>query len=543
MSDMLDTTIAFRPRFADRSGHRSNEPKEPCGQQTFGDLLAAGDKDVSRNAAPCDDPAAEPPGSGESLQDESGKTDRSPHDTGADQPPDKSADGAIGPAHTPVDENRTANAATETSLFEDATAAAIGNQIGSGVDRAPLGAVGGGSDGAIVHPEIVPIAFVEAVPQPRSPQGRDGGLVAMAPDLDTQNSNVPGESGLSGGVPDSELNNLASIATRAPAKAAFSVADQTGATQAVAEGPGPGIAIPAADEVGATLANPIGQGASRPGLAPGAGTETVDAAVSGLQERGQPGLEAAVTRGVDATSGTSASDRFARRIRADRRDPDTAALFGTPSQAWQGSTSAIGTPAPAAGAVEGLTGSVEAGIGQFLTESWGELLEPLAVAEDNRGPLTGGFQSTASAPTRTPEGDAFRVSQGLRSAGPQIAGLVQTTREGSLDVRLNPEELGMLRISFTQTEAGLQVSVHAERAETQDLVRRHLDLLARDLESLGFDSVDVGIGQGGEDDSSPESQRTPAAPLGGADSIASDIDVQDIHGSGLSATARLDLRL
>ncbi len=58
-----------------------------------------------------------------------------------------------------------------------------------------------------------------------------------------------------------------------------------------------------------------------------------------------------------------------------------------------------------------------------------------------------------------------------------------------VDITLSPEELGRVRLSLSLTETGISVSLVAERPETVDLLRRHIDLLGQDFASLGFEDI------------------------------------------------------
>jgi len=84
-----------------------------------------------------------------------------------------------------------------------------------------------------------------------------------------------------------------------------------------------------------------------------------------------------------------------------------------------------------------------------------------------------------------------------RAVARQIATAVQDTGGGSFEIRLNPEELGRLRIVLRPGDAGLAVSIVAERPETLDLLRRHADSLAQDFRDLGYESTAFSFGAGG----------------------------------------------
>ena len=60
------------------------------------------------------------------------------------------------------------------------------------------------------------------------------------------------------------------------------------------------------------------------------------------------------------------------------------------------------------------------------------------------------------------------------------------------ELELSPRELGMLRIRVTTTDMGAQLQLSADRPETFDLLRRHLDQLERQLHGMGFSGMNLG---------------------------------------------------
>ena len=70
---------------------------------------------------------------------------------------------------------------------------------------------------------------------------------------------------------------------------------------------------------------------------------------------------------------------------------------------------------------------------------------------------------------------------------------------------MSPEELGRVRLTLSTTEAGLTLSVLAERPETLDMMRRHIEQLAQEFRDLGFGDVSFSFGQQTQDN--PQSER------------------------------------
>jgi len=67
--------------------------------------------------------------------------------------------------------------------------------------------------------------------------------------------------------------------------------------------------------------------------------------------------------------------------------------------------------------------------------------------------------------------------------------------ERPVELHLSPEELGRVRISMTFSEASVILNVHAERAETLELLRRHSEQLAQELRELGYGMISFSFGQ------------------------------------------------
>lgn len=102
---------------------------------------------------------------------------------------------------------------------------------------------------------------------------------------------------------------------------------------------------------------------------------------------------------------------------------------------------------------------------------------------------------------RTAWGRAFDIgigpAQAMRTFRPvatMLAERVAGASSGRLDVRLSPEELGKLQISFLQDETGLNVVIRADRPDTLDLLRRHISQFTQDLRDQGYEEVTIFFG-------------------------------------------------
>lgn len=82
-----------------------------------------------------------------------------------------------------------------------------------------------------------------------------------------------------------------------------------------------------------------------------------------------------------------------------------------------------------------------------------------------------------------------------RSVVDQLAQAVRPGLDGGVEVQLSPEELGKVRLSLVTADGAMSVTVVAERPETLDLIRRNIEMLARDFRDQGYTSVSFSFDQ------------------------------------------------
>lgn len=78
----------------------------------------------------------------------------------------------------------------------------------------------------------------------------------------------------------------------------------------------------------------------------------------------------------------------------------------------------------------------------------------------------------------------------------QMAEALQKLPDRPVEISLNPSELGRVRMSITAAEAGITVGVLAERPETLDLMRRNIEQLTREFQSLGYENINFTFAEG-----------------------------------------------
>ena len=158
-----------------------------------------------------------------------------------------------------------------------------------------------------------------------------------------------------------------------------------------------------------------------------------------------------------------------------------------------------------------------------------------AVAEASE-PVAGvGAEPRPSDPLRAV--DTAPRAEAARSAGPrvaeQVAVALSTASPGKFELRLDPEELGSVRLGLTAVDGSVTVQITAERPETMDLLRRHADTLARELRQAGYDDVNFRFGS----ETPQDNRRGPAGGAGGAGQV-SPLSETDPAAAGPASAAR-----
>lgn len=118
----------------------------------------------------------------------------------------------------------------------------------------------------------------------------------------------------------------------------------------------------------------------------------------------------------------------------------------------------------------------------------------------------------------------------------QIAQAVIQHHGRVTEIALNPEELGRLRLSMSAVDTAITLSVAADRPETADLLRRHIDVLTQEFRSLGYDDITFSF----EGDNQSESDRDKQMDGPGNDTSAQD---ETVLPPLLQPMTGLDLRL
>ncbi len=147
-------------------------------------------------------------------------------------------------------------------------------------------------------------------------------------------------------------------------------------------------------------------------------------------------------------------------------------------------------------------------------------------------------------PSRVAPESVARTIDVARSVQAQLIDTARQAPDGTIEVKLSPEELGRVRMTITQVEAGVSVAVMVERSETLDLMRRHADILSSELREAGFERLSFSFGQGSK--GRPDGEAPPTAEDRDPHSISSAEDDKPeprLPGSTHMRATQLDIRL
>ena len=134
-----------------------------------------------------------------------------------------------------------------------------------------------------------------------------------------------------------------------------------------------------------------------------------------------------------------------------------------------------------------------------------------------------------------PRNVAVQIAQAMRQGG----------ADRPMELVLNPAELGRVRISMQAGDGAMTVHVLAERPETLDLMRRHIDLLAQEFHDIGYGSADFAFGQNTPegDGSSNTGSGTELRSSGPGTSDPGNEDLPDTPAPLSIHSDRVDIRL
>ena len=262
---------------------------------------------------------------------------------------------------------------------------------------------------------------------------------------------------------------------------ALSVVDAARATaQPANDVPPPALVANTPLAQGQTGATTPGQTAEAPGL-------LVKAAVAQTERSGNAGPAATVNPPGSTKTETENAEFLATRRGAAEETSPAFATRRTP-QAMDKPAAAVAAAPPPSPAIQGDTGNERAGIRWFSEVGFSS-----EVAAQELPATARLQQATLLQQPDLPRNVAVQLAQAMRQGG----------AERPMDLVLNPAELGRVRISMQAGDGTMAVQVLADRPETLDLMRRHIDVLAQEFHDIGFGTAEFSFGQNTPDGDGP----------------------------------------
>lgn len=117
-----------------------------------------------------------------------------------------------------------------------------------------------------------------------------------------------------------------------------------------------------------------------------------------------------------------------------------------------------------------------------------------------------------------------------------ISATIALRDEGRFELRLDPPELGRVVITISHTETGVNAHIVADKSDIADLLRRHADIFARELNRSGVGNASLGFSH--RDDSRPQPDEH-----GFAMADDSEPQIQTVQDIIYLDTQKLDIRL
>lgn len=222
--------------------------------------------------------------------------------------------------------------------------------------------------------------------------------------------------------------------------------------------------------------------AKSPAPEAGIGTPTLPAR---LQQIDVPAVPQAEVE-ADGTTGSSSDGA------ASVEDPPPLD-WKRPQVAQQVAASTSADTGPRALAAAGGELAPDTGILRSDTFPGLERREVLAGAAPGPGSAAPGLPTHATAHAIT-----IQITRAMPPAG------VDPGRPDELTVRLDPPELGAVRISLSLTENAVTAIVQADRSDIDTLLRRHADMLFQALKEAGYRDINIGFGTHGDQRPQPQ---------------------------------------
>ncbi|MGR3292369.1 MAG: flagellar hook-length control protein FliK [Paracoccaceae bacterium] len=113
-----------------------------------------------------------------------------------------------------------------------------------------------------------------------------------------------------------------------------------------------------------------------------------------------------------------------------------------------------------------------------------------------------------------------------------------------VELLLNPEELGRVRLTLQAIDGSMAVTITVERPETLDLLRRHIDQLAGQLRDIGYQKLTFEFAdQGQQFDRQNDRDFNPQDPAQDLPERLPDAQNPEPHRLEIGSESGVDIRL
>ncbi len=129
-----------------------------------------------------------------------------------------------------------------------------------------------------------------------------------------------------------------------------------------------------------------------------------------------------------------------------------------------------------------------------------------------------------------------------REVAQQLVPVVRAVPGEVTEITLRPEELGRVQMRVSGQEGQILLQVVAERPETQDLMRRHIEIVERAFRDLGYSDIAFEFSTSGRQNRSPGAE-PPGPEQDLRPDTAEDEEPPLPPAPRLAATTRLDIRV
>lgn len=102
------------------------------------------------------------------------------------------------------------------------------------------------------------------------------------------------------------------------------------------------------------------------------------------------------------------------------------------------------------------------------------------------------LSTTANAPAPPARADL------LPHVARQLIEVMAQASQRPVEIALSPQELGRVRMSVQTEDGAVVINIIAERADTLDLMRRHIDQLGQSFRAMGYESISFAFGYGSD---------------------------------------------